>query len=459
MNLTTAKQDRLDEAIAYAAANGFMVRANRDPTLFDHAPFTLYPTAYPSKLYKQAQSLSIPFNLLVDRVARDDVWLRATLKEAAKADPFVADQLQIYEQVMKEGIKQQTYLGIHRSDYMMHVPQTTNEDGNTNESKTETSDINILQVELNTIAASFGCLSTKVSQMHQYLRTKAQLLDSTTTNNNDELPENNATAGLANAIHAAHEHYKTQRSTKSTIEPVVLFVVQDGETNTVDQRLFEFELTSKHGVAVMRRSLTSLSAATCASLSNDAECPLLMVEEREISVVYYRAGYTPRDYPSDAEWQARLLIERSYAIKCPSIAYQLVGAKKVQQQLANSGELEKFLSVQEGCVEARNTFAGLWQVDDVSVSMVLKNKGVGYVMKPQREGGGNNIYGLDIPVALDTMTTDERSAYIFMELIQPPEIQGTMVKSGKSNINKGAYMEVLIFLFLVDIFPPPLFFN
>lgn len=42
-----------------------------------------------------------------------------------------------------------------------------------------------------------------------------------------------------------------------------------------------------------------------------------------------RAGYSPDDYPSPAEWDARLLIEQSRAIKCPNIAYHLTGTKKV----------------------------------------------------------------------------------------------------------------------------------
>ena len=36
-------------------------------------------------------------------------------------------------------------------------------------------------------------------------------------------------------------------------------------------------------------------------------------------------GYTPNDYLSEVEWQARSLIESSDAVKCPSVAYQLAG--------------------------------------------------------------------------------------------------------------------------------------
>ena len=42
-------------------------------------------------------------------------------------------------------------------------------------------------------------------------------------------------------------------------------------------------------------------------------------------------GYTPNDFHSDKDWDSRLLLERSKAIKCPNIYYHLAGTKKVQQ--------------------------------------------------------------------------------------------------------------------------------
>lgn len=41
------------------------------------------------------------------------------------------------------------------------------------------------------------------------------------------------------------------------------------------------------------------------------------------------------------EWNARLLIERSFSIKCPSISYHLAGTKKIQQVISNKDILEK----------------------------------------------------------------------------------------------------------------------
>lgn len=44
-----------------------------------------------------------------------------------------------------------------------------------------------------------------------------------------------------------------------------------------------------------------------------------------------------------------------------------------------------------------------------------------YVLKPQREGGGNNIYGKNVKTTLENIkNSQERSAYILMELIKAP---------------------------------------
>lgn len=65
-------------------------------------------------------------------------------------------------------------------------------------------------------------------------------------------------------------------------------------------------------------------------------------------------------------WEARLLLERSCAAKCPDIATQLAGTKKVQQELSRVGLLEKLLPGQpEAVARLRATFAGLYSLDMV----------------------------------------------------------------------------------------------
>merc|ERR1712187_597743 len=99
----------------------------------------------------------------------------------------------------------------------------------------------------------------------------------------------------------------------------------------------EYNLWERHNVTVLRRTLREVLEQG----RLDESTKRLSLNGVEISVAYFRAGYTPDDYHSETEWEGRLLLEKSLAIKCPSVAYQLVGAKKIQQALAKVDVVER----------------------------------------------------------------------------------------------------------------------
>lgn len=135
---------------------------------------------------------------------------------------------------------------------------------------------------------------------------------------------------------------------------VILFVVEDVTYNICDQRFHEFEIRRQNPkVRVIRRNLTQLAATARLDLNME-----LIVDNYVVSVVYYRSGYEPGQYPSQKEWDVRLLIERSLAIKCPSIQYQLAGTKKVQETLAKPGMVARFLKDEETAAKVREIFTG-----------------------------------------------------------------------------------------------------
>lgn len=228
---------------------------------------------------------------------------------------------------------------------------------------------------------------------------------------------------LANAHHA----YCSQQTARDAV-PSVVFVVQPEETNVADQKLLEVALWEAHGIRVLRRSLSELASASRGPLGE------LIVDGREVSVIYFRAGYDPRDYPSEREWCARRLVERSLAIKCPSVAYQLVGTKKIQQVLSRPGALERFLPAADA-ERVRETFAGLYSLqtaEEVAVARTLVEADPeGFVLKPQREGGGNNIYGKDVGNAFSRMEADELRGYILMERIRPTAQRALLARDGR----------------------------
>ncbi|CAJ1960910.1 unnamed protein product [Sphenostylis stenocarpa] len=119
------------------------------------------------------------------------------------------------------------------------------------------------------------------------------------------------------------------------------------------------------------------------------------------------------------EWKARLLMEQSSAIKCPSLSYHLVGTKKIQQELAKPGVLKsRFLENKDDIAKLRKCLARLWSLDESSIVAKAIEKPELFAMKPQREGGGNNIYGDDVREILQKLQksgSQEDAAYILMQ--------------------------------------------
>jgi glutathione synthase len=281
------------------------------------------------------------------------------------------------------------------------------------------------------------------------------------------VPSNPALSKLPSAMHVAHDHYQ------SRFEPshpaVILFVVQEGETNTVDQRMLEFQLWSNHNVPVVRMSLTK--ANTRLKLDEESGALYILPDtsadgaegsipiKYEVSVVYFRAGYAPTDYPDGydgIEWESREMIERSRATKCPQLGYHLAGTKKVQQELARPGVLERFFDEKEigtkenGLIDLdrmRGAFAGLYSLgedaveeDLVAVKEAISGKAGMYVLKPQREGGGYNFYSEELAEKLKENITiaddgslklgEDLAEFILMQRLFPPKQTAVLLRAG-----------------------------
>lgn len=76
----------------------------------------------------------------------------------------------------------------------------------------------------------------------------------------------------------------------------------------------------------------------------------------ELGLVYFRSGYTASDFKNSNDWDARLLIEESLAIKSPNILNQLTGAKSVQQALCDPNVIQKFIEDKTVSEKLQSTF-------------------------------------------------------------------------------------------------------
>ncbi|CAG7693765.1 unnamed protein product [Allacma fusca] len=399
-------EDVSEKAKDWALMHGVAMRSkqnfSKDSVTF--APFLLLPSTFPRPEFERAVNIQTVLNTLVHRVAHDFEFLRSSLSNTIKVDDFTGRLFSIYEKVLEEGITQGISLGLLRSDYFIDVPQFA-----------------VKQVEINTVATSLAGVSTVLVDCHRFTLTELGHRDKL-----KNLPENGALAGLSNGMLKAWEIY--DRPTAA-----ILFLVEDVTFNICDQRFHEFEIQKLNpDVRTIRKTLTEV--AFQGTLDSEKR---LFIDGVEIALVYFRSGYSPDQYHTNTEWNARLLMERSRAIKCPSIYYHLAGTKKIQQELARPGVLEKFLDDPADVCAVRRIFTGLYSLDqgeagDKSIEMAIENPRK-YVLKPQREGGGNNVYDEEIKDQLEKIrNTPERDAWILMEKIQPPLQKNYMIRPALS---------------------------
>ncbi|EGW02765.1 glutathione synthetase isoform X1 [Cricetulus griseus] len=399
-------EELAQQAIDRALAEGVVLRPAESPSssqVVTYAPFTLFPSPVPSALLEQAYAVQMDFNMLVDAVSQNSAFLEQTLSSTIKKDDYTARLFDIYKQVLKEGIAQTVFLGLNRSDYMFQCSA----DG----SKA------LKQIEINTISASFGGLASRTPAVHRHVLNVLKK-----TKEAAKILSNNPSKGLALGIAKAWELYGSANA-------VVLLIAQEKERNIFDQRAIENELLDRN-IHVIRRKFEDVSER--GSLDQNRR---LFMDGQEVAVVYFRDGYMPSQYNSQ-NWEARLLLERSCAAKCPDIATQLAGTKKVQQELSRVGLLEELLPGQpEAVARLRATFAGLYSLDmgeegDQAIAEALAAPNH-FVLKPQREGGGNNLYGEEMVQALEQLKdSEERASYILMEKIEPEPFGNCLLRPG-----------------------------
>lgn len=367
-----------------------------------HAPMTLSPFELPQSVHNHMIGLTPLFNQLMLQVARDSVFLKESLAQAGQTDPFLKELLAIHQETKKT---QPLQLLINRNDYMLteqaHVPQWLPK-----------------QVEFNTISVSYPFLISRLAKVHQFLFRQEKWAK--------RLVENAPICEIVSVMAKVIQRYDHPKA-------CLLTLVQPREQNIFDQLGAEYELWAQHRIPTLRMTLEELGKE--GSLREGH----LVVRGHVVAIAYFRAGYTPNDYRTPEAWKARRLLEASSTIDVPSTAMQLAGMKKIQQALANPQTLRKFVP-NPMASQIESTFVGLYLLDEP-----IEKKGVSdsaanmacrfphdFVLKPQREGGGNNFYDQEMVKRLQSMGAEERHAYVLMERIQAVQHPTVLVQEGQA---------------------------
>ncbi|KAF1350057.1 hypothetical protein BDV97DRAFT_296686 [Delphinella strobiligena] len=382
----------------------------------------IFPTPFPQRLFQQACELAPIFNRLYVAIAEDEEWLSRVLKDLIENDPLIGTLWDIYQTSKRDGYPQNHVMGVFRSDYMLHV-----------RSGEPMSRATLKQVEFNAYSCAGGTHGNIIADMHRHLALKGAYGPGFSARL-PSMPRNQTIQNIADALAGADETYRSTTMTQQST--CVLFVVQPCNINIADERPIEYAIWREDPLVSSYRVVFGPEIMSCCRIGDEGELlftspTMPEAAETEVSVVYMRAGYDIDEYDETGQ-AARLLIERSRAIKCPSIACHLATLKKVQQELTVPGALSRFL----GAEDARKVEAvsmPLHPLDDSTEGLHARRlamdvrTAVNYVLKPSLEGGGHNIYREAIPGFIERLPQGQLKEYILMEMITPPEIKNTLI--------------------------------
>jgi glutathione synthetase len=448
---------------------------------------SVFPTLFPRRLFHEAvDNLQLIYNELYCKLAEDVEWLYAVTGPLRSVEPLVDALWSVYEEVQRrrknaamQYIEQRVHAGVFRSDYMLHVrgDSAANSDDD-EEDKDWAHDLCLKQVEFNSYSCAGGCHADKVAKMHQFLARRGVYdLASTSSECEEEqsintkispssLPKNNTINGIASLLASAHKAYGSKPYSPTAPHTAVLIVVQPNNFNIADERPIEYALwnwtdnkNNDDPIPTYRIEWQQVLRHT--QLTQTGELLLFPPENGdsttsrpvEISVIYHRAGYEPREYSEEINGkEIRTRLELSRAIKCPSILGHITTIKKVQQALTVPETLERWLT-SEKADRIRGTFVEIRSLDDFISSKKNSEEdrelAEDYILKPASlEGGGHNIYGADIPAFLTTLSShaSEKSAYILMKRIRSPlNVYGMLMSSSRGVVADEVVSELGVF--------------
>ncbi|MEL6437902.1 MAG: glutathione synthase [Cyanobacteria bacterium J06621_8] len=359
-----------------------------------HCPLMLNPALIPESLVTEIELVAQPLALLMHRVADNLEFLTEQLQSVANSDEYTGFLLSLALKTQRHS--DSLRFSLTRSDYFPTLS-------------------GLRQVEFNTIAASYIGLSEKISEFHQIWGSYSQQSWDLLPNK----PLGIVAAGFAQVI----KEY-------GDLNAWVLFVVQPGERNIFDQRLLEIALIQRN-IRVIRASLEAIGE------QGELRQGKLIFQQKTIAITYFRAGYRPDELESKIARRGRQLIANSDTVSIPDLPTHLAGTKKIQQVLTSPKLLKLFLNDEDTALVSQ-VFARIYTLEQSiefeGQEMLAQEAAIAkpeqFVLKPQREGGGFNLYGEEIRQCLTQLSAEERNAYILMERLYPPVVPGWGLRHG-----------------------------
>ena len=153
----------------------------------------------------------------------------------------------------------------------------------------------------------------------------------------------------------------------------------------------------------------------------DSKTRDIYYEDKLISCFYFRTLYSPNHFKTEKHWEVMETIEKSKALKIPSVRMQLVNSKRFQAEFSKLAILEAFIPRDEAEL-LHSLNKNIWDFEQFSNAKewIEKTREEEYVLKPNRDGGGNNYFGSQVTEKLIEFGANEEELhqYILMKKIR-----------------------------------------
>ncbi len=367
--------------------------------------FALTPSPISPETLTQLIELTPHFNRLIHAIAQDHSFLREALETTE--DPFVKCLLSLLPACDTQPLK----LYLNRHDFF--ISPATPIDLSPDHSSVPVFVPKL--VEINTQSVSCVALASRIHQLHHFLLHKTSWLAN--------LVNNPCLKNTADSLTAAFHKCDHKNS-------YFLMVVQPDETNLADQHLLEQELIQRD-VPVRRMTLSNIGQE--GRLKNAD----LWIGNIKIAVACFRSGYRPEDIAHPDAWKGRKLLAHSSTVEIPDAAGQLAGLKKTQQLLCQPDLLKRFAP---NCPpDLPKTLTPMYSLDEpLRDGLPAWKKALEspheFVLKPQREGGGHNLFNQALSQKLNQLSPSERQAWVLMSKIHPVTHQTILVTSHSGSV-------------------------
>ena len=361
----------VQEMIMYLYTNGLIIKSKGQGV--SHLPIMLTPSPLPKNLFDKIFFYQIAFNKIIIKLSDDQKFLEDILTPIAEKDEFVKKHLEISKKLVNYEHKQKIKLGIFRNDYLFDKIQNF-----------------LLFTEYNTIASSMGTFTDRFKKFYSYFSTKYP--DIFKKYKEKTIPiegfENvqKFTEAMVEAIKLGFpQQYK---------DSIIIFVIQKRESNIFDQYSLSDELYDKYNISSKRLTLSEIKKNCIQDEQGN-----LTIDGKLITMFYFRAAYVENDYPDEESWQGRELIELSTAIKVPDINTFLTTFKIFQYELSKPQIMMHYCHNELIINDILRFFGGIYNIRDMDEEKQkelfsrIKADPNNYILKPMREGGGNNIIG------------------------------------------------------------------